>query len=94
MVREQQRQIRELVDPIDNCLHTDRLQLERIAQSFYSTLYSSSPVEDEVVQKLLDNIPAHTRISTEVGDTLLNPIELQDIILESKRSPKKKQPWF
>ncbi|KAI9327534.1 hypothetical protein BD770DRAFT_334399 [Pilaira anomala] len=92
MLREQQRQIRELVDPIDNSLHTDRLQLERIAQSFYFTLYSPSPVEAEVVQKLLDNIPAHTRISKEVGDTLLDPIKLTDIILESKRSPKKSSP--
>jgi hypothetical protein len=90
--RENQRQIGELVDPVDNILYTEPDKIQSIAHSFYSNLYSPDPVDDEALNQLLLQIPLDVRLNSDQQESLLTPIQFEDILLESKRSPRYSSP--
>lgn len=90
--REHRRQIRELIDPVDDVPTTEQSHIETIVQSFYSNLYSPDSVDDEALNQLLEQIPSDVQLDSDQQELLLDPIQFEEIILESKRSPRQSSP--
>lgn len=90
--RESKRQINELMDPLDNCLYSEPSRLQQIAHAFYSNLYTPDNINTESLNCMLEQIPDNIRLTREQQEGLLTDIDFEDILLESKRSPKKSSP--
>jgi hypothetical protein len=90
--RETQRQIKELVDPVDEVLSTEQAHIQHIAQSFYSNLYYPDPVDDVALNQMLSQVPSDVCLDSDQQESLLLPIQFEEILLESKRSPRQSSP--
>ncbi|CEP13066.1 hypothetical protein, partial, partial [Parasitella parasitica] len=87
-----QRTIDALFDPTTSTIHTDQENKIRIAQTFYTRLFSPDTVEPHVIEEALSSIPRELRLSTDDCELLTTEIDILDILEVLKKSPKKSSP--
>lgn len=63
-----------------------------IAHQFYQTLYTSSPVEDDLIDRYLSNIHFANKLSSEDRQSLLEPITIEDLTQQASRMVKTSSP--
>lgn len=90
--REGKRQISQLIDPVSSQRFSDNQNKQRIAHQFYSTLYSLTVPDTIAVDSLLRSIPSTNKLTIAQANSLLQAIEFDNILQESRRSPRKSSP--
>ncbi|CEP17652.1 hypothetical protein [Parasitella parasitica] len=92
VARENKRSITELRDPITGVLYSDHSNISRIATDYYTILYTPSSPDLTARRQLIRAIPSHLKISTEQQEELLASFTIDEILEESKRTPRKSSP--
>ncbi|KAG1123853.1 hypothetical protein G6F42_010167 [Rhizopus arrhizus] len=91
-IREQQRSIAALRDPVTNDLCTDPSRMQEIATSFYSQLFTPDRLDYVAIELLLRSIPSVLKLNTDDCDLLTAPIDFEDILEGCKSSPRHSSP--
>ncbi|KAL9556936.1 hypothetical protein MBANPS3_001648 [Mucor bainieri] len=73
-------------------VYDDQPNKLRIAQEYYTTLFTPDAVEPTVIQELLSAIPANLRLTAGDRDLLTTKIDFDDILEVLKDSPRKSSP--
>lgn len=88
--RESQRYIPNLTDPVTETMCSSKEEKMNIVEAFYDQLYDPDPVDDSAMTSILTHIPDSCKLTDTQKAILTGPITIEDVLLYSKRSPKKK----
>ncbi|KAG2221556.1 hypothetical protein INT45_002570 [Circinella minor] len=90
--RQNQRLILSLQHPINNQVVTTTQDIQSAARSFYNTLYTPDPVDQDSINHLLNYIPSTCTLNHHDCDNLTTNFTIEDLIDGAKRTPSKSSP--
>jgi exonuclease III len=71
---------------------TDIKQMRVYAQQFYQSLYTADPVPEHSIEAYLNGIQFHRTLDSDEQDSIMQPIELDELIVQATRSTKISSP--
>ncbi|KAK4515207.1 uncharacterized protein ATC70_002817 [Mucor velutinosus] len=92
LTRKNQRSITELRDPTTDKLCRDQYGIAAIATDFYSTLFTPDPTDSVALSTLIRSIPGHLKIQGEQQESLILPIDIEDLLEDSKKTRRLSSP--
>ena len=92
IARENKRSITELRDPITEELCHDQASISTIATDFYSTLFTPDPTDPTDLSQMIRSIPGHLKISAEQQEELMMPINIEELLEDSKHTRRQSSP--
>lgn len=90
--RKNRRTIVELRDPITEELCQDHQSISNIATDFYTSLFTPEATDSTSLSIMIRSIPRHLKLSTEQQDSLMLPIEIEDLLADSKHTRRQSSP--
>ncbi|CAO0789273.1 unnamed protein product [Mucor circinelloides] len=90
--RQNKRQLKQLRHPVTQELHSDQDTMSEIAGSFYTNLYTPTAPDARSMRLLLTQITPDMQLNNEQQSLLELPIDMDDLLLECKRSPRYSSP--
>jgi len=92
ITRENKRSITELRDPETGELLRDQESIATIATNFYSSLFTPDPTDSVALGTLIRSIPGHLKVTSEQQEALMCPIDIEDLLADSKNTRRLSSP--
>ncbi|GAN11916.1 hypothetical protein MAM1_1260d11542, partial [Mucor ambiguus] len=92
VARENQRSIVELRHPDTGELCRDQHEISTIATNFYSILFTPEPTDPVALGTLIRSIPSHLKITSDQQESLMLPIDIEELLEDSKRTRRLSSP--
>lgn len=66
--------------------------MQAAVTSFYKSLYTPDPIDEQCTNDLTRLIPSHHQLPSSASTALLQPFTVEDLLTGAKRSPRKSSP--
>ncbi|OAD07855.1 hypothetical protein MUCCIDRAFT_158111 [Mucor lusitanicus CBS 277.49] len=84
--RENRRSIVELRDPSTGSMCQEQSGISAIATDFYTALFTPDAMDSTALSTMIRSIPQHLKISSEQQEELMLPIDVEELLVDSKHT--------
>lgn len=90
--RTNQRSIVELRDPETGEMCQDQERIANIATAFYTTLFTPDATDSTALSIMIRNIPSHLKLTIDQQESLMMPIDVEELLADSKNTRRLSSP--
>ncbi|KAK4518737.1 uncharacterized protein ATC70_008959 [Mucor velutinosus] len=90
--RENRRSIVELRNPTTGDLCQDQPSISNIATNFYTSLFTPEALDSTSLSVIIRNIPGHLKLNSEQQESLMMPIDVEELLTDSKQTRRLSSP--